>query len=81
MKKLSLTLVTSALLALSAAGTLQATPAEDQEALKGYFSKKFSKIDLDKYGDGAYIYREDAYEQFQAMEEDFPPYELSLIHI
>lgn len=74
MKKLSLTLVTSALLALSA-GTLQATPAEDQEALKSYFSKKFSKIDIDSYGDGAYIYRKDAYEQFQAMEEDFPPYE------
>ncbi|MGB1009619.1 MAG: sulfur oxidation c-type cytochrome SoxA [Thiolinea sp.] len=75
MKKLSLTLMTSALLALTAAGTIQATPAEDQEALKNFFSKKFSKIDINSYGDGAYVFREDAYEQFKEMEEDFPPYE------
>ena len=75
MKKLPLTLVTSVLLALSAAGTIHATPAEDQEALKSFFTKKFKDIDASTYGDGAYIYREDAYNQFREIEEDFPPYE------
>lgn len=76
MKKLSVTLAVSAFLALTAVSTTHATtPDEDLTAIKGYFAKKFKDIDETAYGDGAYIFREDAYEQFKEIEADFPPYE------
>ncbi|CAA6825236.1 MAG: sulfur oxidation protein SoxA [uncultured Thiotrichaceae bacterium] len=74
MKKLSVVLVTSALL-LAVAGTTYATPEEDQATLKGLFMKKFKDVEESAYGDGAYVFREDAYEQFKEIEADFPPYE------
>lgn len=74
MKKLSVVLAVSALF-LATAGTTYATPEEDQAALKGFFMKKFKDVEESAYGDGAYVFREDAYEQFKEIEADFPPYE------
>lgn len=74
MKKLSATLAVSVLL-LATAGVTQAAPEEDQAALKAFYMKKFKGIEESAYGDGAYIFREDAYEQFKELEADFPPYE------
>ncbi|MEZ5535095.1 MAG: sulfur oxidation c-type cytochrome SoxA [Thiolinea sp.] len=76
MRKLSVTLAVSAFLAVTAASTGYATtPEEDLAALKGYYGNKFKDIDPNTYGDGAFIFREDAYEQFREIEADFPPYE------
>ncbi|MEZ5478755.1 MAG: hypothetical protein R3E95_15130 [Thiolinea sp.] len=73
MKQRPIALLASLLVALSAATTAQATPEEDQAALKKFFTDKFKGIDEAAYKDGAYIFREDAYQQFQEIEADFPP--------
>lgn len=74
MKQLTLSLLSAAMLVV-ATDTLQATPEEDQAAMQAYFTKKFKDIDPADYVNGAYIFREDAFEQFQEIEADFPPYE------
>ena len=75
MRKLPTILLTTALLSLAVSASVQATPEEDQAALIKHFTTKFKGIDQATYGDGAYIFREDAYAQFKEIEEDFPPYE------
>nr|CAA6828977.1 MAG: sulfur oxidation protein SoxA [uncultured Thiotrichaceae bacterium] len=75
MKKLSVVLAVSALFMATTASITHATPDEDYASVKSFFKKKFKDVDEAAYGDGAYVFREDAYEQFKELEADFPPYE------
>ena len=56
---------------------VQATPAEDQEALIAYYKKNTSNPDIQDYNNGIYAYNKDAREQWEEIEE-FPPYEIAL---
>lgn len=66
-------------IALSPFVTAQAgTPAEDTEALRGYFQKKFgADVNLENLKNGTYALNEDARSQWEDIEE-FPPYEIDL---
>ena len=66
-------------ISLSVITTVQATtPAEDTEALRGYFQKTLgSKANIDEFIDGTYALNEDARNQWLEIEE-FPPYEIDL---
>lgn len=56
----------------------QASPQEDLKLYQEYFKKKLPQgKNLMDYKDGIYIYDENMYEAWQAIEE-FPPYELDL---
>ena len=78
MKKLLATFALFAI-ALTPMITAQAgTPAEDTEALRGYFQKKFgADVNLDNLKNGTYALNEDARSQWEDIEE-FPPYEIDL---
>ncbi len=66
-------------IALSPFVNVQAgTPAEDTEALRGYFQKTLgAKVDLNDLINGTYALHEDARSQWEDIEE-FPPYEIDL---
>ncbi len=64
-------------LALTPLLTAQATPAEDREALRGYFKKNTSSDNFADYINGIYAYNKGAREQWEEIEE-FPPYEIGL---
>ena len=67
-----------ALLSISVNSAQAGTPAEDTEALRGYFQKTLgSKVNLDELIDGTYALNEDARNQWLEIEE-FPPYEIDL---
>ena len=67
-----------ALLSISVNSVQAGTPAEDTEALRGYFQKTLgSKVNLDELIDGTYALNEDARNQWLEIEE-FPPYEIDL---
>ncbi|MEH6455385.1 MAG: sulfur oxidation c-type cytochrome SoxA [Cocleimonas sp.] len=54
------------------------TPAEDTQALRGYFQKTLgSKANLDEFINGTYALNEDARSQWEEIEE-FPPYEIAI---
>ena len=78
MKKLLTSLALIAV-ALSTIVTVQAgTPAEDTQALKGYFTKTLGdKVNFDDFIDGTYALNEDARSQWEEIEE-FPPYEIGI---
>ena len=69
-------LLVGAGLLLGAHGAL-ATPEQDRESFVGYYQDRFPGVDKDEFVNGAYALDEDAYEQWQ-MIEDFPPYELAI---
>ena len=77
MKKLLVLAATTAALSLSPFVATQASPAEDLEAFKGYFKKKFSDVTFDDYKNGVYAIDAASREQWEEMEE-FPPYELAI---
>ncbi len=52
----------------------QATPAEDLQAFREYFMKRFPGVPLDEYKNGVYAINADARSSWEAIEE-FPPYE------
>jgi sulfur-oxidizing protein SoxA len=76
MKKLITTVALFAI-ALTPFVTAQAGPAEDQKALKGYFTKTLAGKDLNDFVNGVYALDADARSQWEEIEE-FPPYEIDL---
>lgn len=52
----------------------QATPAEDLQAFREYFMKRFPGVPLEEYKNGVYAINADARSSWEAIEE-FPPYE------
>lgn len=53
----------------------QATPEEDLAAFQNFYKEKFKDIPFEEFGNGAYIFSEDARSQWEEAEADFPPYE------
>jgi len=76
MKKLITTVALFAL-ALTPIVSAQATPAEDQQALKNYFKKSLPGINQDELINGVYALDADARSQWEEIEE-FPPYEIDM---
>lgn len=74
MKKMHTLLAIAAALVASATTSVQATPEEDLKAMQEFYTGKFKDTKLADYGNGAFIFSADAYEQWKAMEE-FPVYE------
>ena len=64
-------------LVLGCAGLAAAGPEEDRRALVEYFQRHSADIPIENYIDGAYIYDEDARQQWLEL-EDFPPYEFAV---
>ncbi len=78
MKKLFTSFALLAIAMSSFANVQAATPAEDTEALRGYFQKTLgSKVDLNNLINGTYALNEDARSQWEEIEE-FPPYEIDI---
>ena len=77
MKKIIITMTALGLVA-GAQIAAQAGPKEDLKNFRSYFTKKLpAGKTLDDYADGIYIYNQDMYDSWQAIEE-FPPYELDI---
>ena len=58
--------------------TAQASPKSDLKKYRSYWKSKLpAGKSLDDYADGIYIYNQDMYDSWQAIEE-FPPYELDI---
>ncbi|MGD8741929.1 MAG: sulfur oxidation c-type cytochrome SoxA [Granulosicoccaceae bacterium] len=58
--------------------TAQASPQDDLNKFRAYWKKKLpAGKTMDDYADGIYIYNQDMYDAWQAIEE-FPPYELDI---
>ncbi len=77
MRKILTIAATTLALSLTPLVATQASPAEDLEALQGYFKKKFTDVALDDYKNGVYAIDAASREQWEEMEE-FPPYELAI---
>ena len=78
MKKLFTSFALLAIAMSSFANVQASTPAEDTEALRGYFQKTLgSKVDLNNLINGTYALNEDARSQWEEIEE-FPPYEIDI---
>ena len=54
-----------------------AAPETDRKAVLAYYQDRFPALELNDYGNGAYALSEDAYAQWQEIEE-FPPYEFAV---
>lgn len=69
----------TALMALTVAlsGFASATPAEDREAMRAYYQKRFPAVEVDAHQDGVYAFDQNAREQWLEL-EDFPPYEVAV---
>ena len=67
----------AAAMALLFAALTSAGPDEDRRALVNYFQQRSPDITVESYVDGAYIYDENARQQWLDL-EDFPPYEFDL---
>lgn len=52
----------------------QASPEEDLKVFRGYFEKRFPKVEFADYANGVYSIDEVARDNWEALEE-FPPYE------
>jgi len=58
--------------------TAQASPSSDLKKFRSYWKNKLpAGKTMDDYADGIYIYNQDMYDSWQAIEE-FPPYELDI---
>jgi len=58
--------------------TALASPADDLKKFRSYFENKLpAGKKMSDYADGIYIYNQDMYDSWQAIEE-FPPYELDI---
>ncbi|KAG1707548.1 SoxAX cytochrome complex subunit A [Nymphon striatum] len=77
MKKLITTLTVLALGLLPIVSAQAASPAEDREALRGFFKKHISDVKLEDMKNGVYSLDADARSQWEEIEE-FPPYEIAL---
>lgn len=77
MKKLITTLTVLALGLLPIVSAQAASPAEDREALRGFFTKHISDVKLEDMKNGVYALDADARGQWEEIEE-FPPYEIAL---
>ncbi|MEE9350901.1 MAG: sulfur oxidation c-type cytochrome SoxA [Thiotrichaceae bacterium] len=77
MRKILTIAATTIALSLTPLIGTHASPAEDLEAFKGYFKKKFSDVAFDDYKNGVYAIDSASREQWEEMEE-FPPYELAI---
>jgi sulfur-oxidizing protein SoxA len=73
MNRLLITLLLSGVATLGS-WTASAGPAEDLQAYRDFFFKKFPGIPLAEYANGAYALDEIARQNWEAIEE-FPPYE------
>ena len=76
MKKL-ITSVTLFALSLTPFVTVQASPVEDNAAIRAYYKKNMPSADFADYKNGIYTFNKDAREQWEEIEE-FPPYEIDL---
>jgi len=57
----------------------QAAPKDDLKRFRAYFKQKLpAGKTLDDYADGIYVFNQDLYDGWQAIEE-FPPYELDIV--
>lgn len=74
MRKLIFAVTTALVTGLSAPVISAATPAEDLEAFRAYFTQKFPGEGLQRFADGVYEINADARFQWENTEE-FPPYE------
>jgi len=70
-------LVTILLGAALVAGLAWATPEDDRKAFIEHYKKRFPDVAVEDYVNGVYSIDEEAYEQWQEIEE-FAPYELAL---
>ena len=58
--------------------TAQASPSSDLKKFRSYWKNKLpAGKKMSDYADGIYIYNQDMYDSWQAIEE-FPPYELDI---
>ena len=77
MKKIIIAMTAIGLVA-GAQMTAQASPQSDLQKYRSYWKSKLpTGKTLDDYADGIYIYNQDMYDSWQAIEE-FPPYELDI---
>ncbi|MDM8546451.1 sulfur oxidation c-type cytochrome SoxA [Candidatus Venteria ishoeyi] len=65
------------LAALALPLSLQANPEAERKVFQDYYIKKFSSVDYQDFGNGAYALDEVARANWEAIEE-FPPYEIVL---
>lgn len=56
---------------------VMASPEDDRKAFSQYFESRFSSIPVSDFVDGAYVFDEDAREQWEEIEE-FAPWEISV---
>ncbi len=52
-------------------------PAEDREAMRAFYQKRFPAVELSAHQDGVYAFDQNAREQWLEL-EDFPPYEVDV---
>lgn len=64
-------------LTMAFAGLASATPAEDREAMRAYYQKRFPAVEVNAHQDGVYAFDKNAREQWLEL-EDFPPYEVAV---
>jgi len=77
MKKIIIAMTAIGLVA-GAQMTAQASPQSDLKKYRSYWESKLpAGKKMDDYADGIYIYNQDMYDSWQAIEE-FPPYELDI---
>jgi len=69
-----LTAVVAMALPLSMMSSAIASPEGDTSAIRGYFAKKFPKVELNDFGNGVYAIDKVSRDSWEAIEE-FPPYE------
>ena len=64
-------------LTVALSGFASATPAEDREAMRAYYQKRFPAVEVNAHQDGVYAFDQNAREQWLEL-EDFPPYEVAV---
>lgn len=78
MRKLVYTLAATVTLGLSSQAALAVTPEEDLAAFRAYFQERFPTTPFNDYINGVYSIDAASREQWEEIEDSFPPYELSI---
>lgn len=73
--KALLTTATALALLVGAPLAAQASPQQDLKEFREYYMKKFPGVSLQEYGNGVYAIDPVSRVTWEALEEDFPPYE------